>query len=83
MSDKPQQRRGLGRGLGSLIPTAPEERPRTAMDEADMQALLAWLDPQRQPRFVLLPQAQYRRLAGAWGLPLLLPAADTAAEPAP
>ena len=56
----------------------------TAMDEADMQALLAWLDPARQPRFVLLPQAQYRRLAGAWGLPPLLPAADTAAaEPAP
>ena len=25
MSDKPQQRRGLGRGLGSLIPTAPIE----------------------------------------------------------
>ncbi len=41
----------------------------TAMDEADMRALLAWLDPQAQPRFVLLPEAEQRRLASAWALP--------------
>jgi len=41
----------------------------TAMEDADMRDLLAWLDPAAQPRFVLLPEAQYRRLAGPWTLP--------------
>ena len=36
-----------------------------------MEALLAWLDPDRSPRFVLLPAEEYRRLASAWRLPLL------------
>ena len=43
----------------------------TAMADADMEALLAWLDPDRSPRFVLLPAEEYRRLASAWRLPLL------------
>ena len=35
MTQKPQQRRGLGRGLGSLIPTAPrEEQPAPTPDGA-------------------------------------------------
>lgn len=42
----------------------------TAMADADMEALLAWLDPDRSPRFVLLPAGEYRRLASAWRLPL-------------
>ena len=41
----------------------------TAMDDARMSALLAWLKPDAQPVFVLLPQAEYRRLWKAWGLP--------------
>ncbi|AKC88344.1 L,D-transpeptidase family protein [Pseudoxanthomonas suwonensis] len=43
----------------------------TAMADADMEALLAWLDPARAPRFVLLPEAEYRRLAPTWHLPFL------------
>lgn len=43
----------------------------TAMDAAAMEALLRWLDPAAQPRFVLLPQAQYRQLQAAWQLPAL------------
>ncbi|HZX81840.1 MAG TPA: hypothetical protein VFE72_12905 [Lysobacter sp.] len=43
----------------------------TAMAEPVMQALLGWLDPQRRPVFVLLPDAEYRRLRGAWNLPAL------------
>ncbi|MBO9716579.1 MAG: hypothetical protein J7507_07170 [Pseudoxanthomonas sp.] len=43
----------------------------TAMADADMEAMLAWLDTARNPRFVLLPQAQYRRLANRWHWPLL------------
>ena len=41
----------------------------TAMSPAAMQSLLAWLRPQAKPVFVLLPQAEYRRLRDAWQLP--------------
>jgi L,D-peptidoglycan transpeptidase YkuD (ErfK/YbiS/YcfS/YnhG family) len=43
----------------------------TAMSPAVMQALLAWLRPRQQPVFVLLPQAEYRRLHTALQLPSL------------
>lgn len=43
----------------------------TAMAPATMQALLQWLDPDAQPRFVLLPAAEYAQLQGAWDLPAL------------
>ncbi|HVR82106.1 MAG TPA: hypothetical protein VHF02_08490 [Luteimonas sp.] len=43
----------------------------TAMEPAAMQALLAWLDPKRQPVFVLLPDNEYVRLRAAWQLPAL------------
>lgn len=45
----------------------------TAMDEAAMQQLLRWLDPKQMPVFVLLPQAEYAKLAADWQLP---PVAD-------
>lgn len=41
----------------------------TAMDDPAMAALLAWLDPNRQPVFVLLPEAEYDRLSSRWRLP--------------
>ncbi len=41
----------------------------TAMPDAGMQTLLGWLDPARDPVFVLLPRAELVRLAPAWGLP--------------
>jgi L,D-peptidoglycan transpeptidase YkuD (ErfK/YbiS/YcfS/YnhG family) len=41
----------------------------TAMEEPAMQDLLAWLDPRRQPVFVLLPLAEYQRLWSHWRLP--------------
>lgn len=41
----------------------------TAMSDADMQALLAWLRKDRSPRLLLLPQGEYERLRAAWGLP--------------
>jgi L,D-peptidoglycan transpeptidase YkuD (ErfK/YbiS/YcfS/YnhG family) len=43
----------------------------TAMQPANMQRLLAWIDPKATPRFVLLPKAEYRRLQAAWALPAL------------
>jgi L,D-peptidoglycan transpeptidase YkuD (ErfK/YbiS/YcfS/YnhG family) len=41
----------------------------TAMPESTMQDLLAWLRADKQPVFILLPQAQYLRLRQAWHLP--------------
>ena len=43
----------------------------TAMDDAAMQALLAWLDDDRRPLFVLLPRPVYDEFRPAWQLPLL------------
>jgi len=41
----------------------------TAMPDAEMQALLRWLDRNRNPRFVLLPESEYARLQAPWLLP--------------
>ena len=43
----------------------------TAMARETMQALLAWLDRDRKPVFVLLPKAQYLALRTAWALPAI------------
>lgn len=41
----------------------------TAMPADAMRRLLRWLRPDAHPVFVLLPQAEYRRLRTAWDLP--------------
>ena len=41
----------------------------TAMSDADLQGVLRWLDRDRSPRFVLLPEAEYARLQAQWLLP--------------
>jgi len=41
----------------------------TAMAPAVMDAVLAWLRPEREPVFVLLPVTEYARLHIAWELP--------------
>jgi L,D-peptidoglycan transpeptidase YkuD (ErfK/YbiS/YcfS/YnhG family) len=41
----------------------------TAMAEADIRVLLAWLDPRARPVLVQLPRTEYGALRGAWGLP--------------
>ncbi len=41
----------------------------TAMAVPVMRRLLAWLRPEDQPVFVLLPQAEYQRLRTTWQLP--------------
>ena len=43
----------------------------TAMAEPIMRELLDWIDPTRQPAFVLLPRAEYQRLRQTWKLPRL------------
>ncbi|MDF4002227.1 hypothetical protein P3W33_02295 [Luteibacter sp. PPL552] len=63
------------RGAGSCIfahlwasPTSPTAGC-TAMTDATMEHLLAWLDPKKHPVFVLLPRAEYARLRDTWNLP--------------
>jgi L,D-peptidoglycan transpeptidase YkuD (ErfK/YbiS/YcfS/YnhG family) len=41
----------------------------TAMAEADLREVLAWLDPRARPVLVQLPAPAYAGLRGAWALP--------------
>jgi zinc D-Ala-D-Ala dipeptidase len=41
----------------------------TAMERADLEALLGWLDPAAAPALVVLPDAVYAKLRGPWRLP--------------
>lgn len=43
----------------------------TAMNSADMDVLLQWLDASKNPHFVLLPTEQYQQLQKSWQLPKL------------
>jgi L,D-peptidoglycan transpeptidase YkuD (ErfK/YbiS/YcfS/YnhG family) len=43
----------------------------TAMEDSAMRELVAWLDSDLHPAFVLLPQAEYDRLKTSWGLPVV------------
>ncbi|MFY8060613.1 MAG: hypothetical protein ACOVMK_03640 [Arenimonas sp.] len=43
----------------------------TAMTEPDMDRLLFWLNHNRNPVFVLLPESEYVRLRTQWQLPEL------------
>jgi L,D-peptidoglycan transpeptidase YkuD (ErfK/YbiS/YcfS/YnhG family) len=48
----------------------------TAMTPAVMQSLLAWLRPEDQPIFILLPQHEYERLRTDWQLPVIAATGD-------
>ncbi|MCA1621590.1 MAG: L,D-transpeptidase family protein [Acidobacteria bacterium] len=41
----------------------------TAMGQANLEALLRWLDSSKTPLLVQLPEAEYARLRGLWRLP--------------
>ena len=43
----------------------------TAMSQLDLEMLLVWLDPERTPLLVQLPEKKYHRLAHRWKLPKL------------
>jgi len=43
----------------------------TAMPQIELETLLRWLDPKRNPLLVQLPKGAYERLAGRWSLPKL------------
>jgi L,D-peptidoglycan transpeptidase YkuD (ErfK/YbiS/YcfS/YnhG family) len=41
----------------------------TAMPEADVKKLVAWLDPKKRPLLVQLPETELNRYKAKWGLP--------------
>ena len=41
----------------------------TTMDEKKLRELIAWIDPGKQPVYVLLPEAEYQAKKAAWKLP--------------
>lgn len=41
----------------------------TTMEEAKLRQLIAWVDPGKQPIYVLLPEAEYAAKKAAWKLP--------------
>jgi L,D-peptidoglycan transpeptidase YkuD (ErfK/YbiS/YcfS/YnhG family) len=43
----------------------------TAMAQPDLESVLGWLDPDRQPLLVQLPAAEYHKLHGRWHLPAI------------
>ncbi|KRA15263.1 hypothetical protein [Lysobacter sp. Root604] len=67
----PQRLSGAGSCIFAHLWKAPGEPTAgcTAMADPAMEALLAWLRPQQRPVFVLLPQAELRRLRQDWHLP--------------
>ncbi|MFT3754856.1 MAG: hypothetical protein QM769_02740 [Pseudoxanthomonas sp.] len=70
-----RQNPGNASGKGSCVfahlwqsPTTPTAGC-TAMDDKTMERVLAWLNPKKNPVFVLLPRAEYDRLRREWSLP--------------
>ncbi len=43
----------------------------TSVDDASVESLLGWLDPAKNPLYVLLPRSEYLARQTAWGLPEL------------
>jgi L,D-peptidoglycan transpeptidase YkuD (ErfK/YbiS/YcfS/YnhG family) len=41
----------------------------TTMEEAKLRQLIAWVDPDKQPLYLLLPEAEYAARKAAWKLP--------------
>ena len=67
----PAAAKGAGSCIFAHLWKAPGETTAgcTAMADAAMQRLYGWLRPDAHPVFVLLPQAEYRRLKIPWNLP--------------
>ena len=64
-------RRGAGSCIFAHLWQSPTDTTTgcTAMSDATMQAMLAWLKREDAPIFVLLPEREYARLQAQWDLP--------------
>lgn len=68
----PDIRPGAGSAIFFHIWRAGGDRPTagcTTLAESRLRELIAWIDPARQPLYVLLAEADYRRFRDAWKLP--------------
>jgi D-alanyl-D-alanine dipeptidase len=52
----------------------------TAMPQEQVESLLGWLDPERKPLLVQLPEAEYQKLRKHWRLPQLTRTASSNAS---
>lgn len=79
----PRAESGAGSCIFAHLWNAPDSTTAgcTAMAESTMRDLLAWLDADQHPIFVLLPQAQYARLHTRWSLPAITDAVRDDAPP--
>jgi L,D-peptidoglycan transpeptidase YkuD (ErfK/YbiS/YcfS/YnhG family) len=41
----------------------------TAMPQAQLEQILAWLDPKKEPLLAQMPEAEYAKVRSEWGLP--------------
>ena len=51
----------------------------TAASATSIETLMTWLDPVKQPLYVLLPVDEYRARRAAWGLPVIDPVTSAGA----
>jgi D-alanyl-D-alanine dipeptidase len=67
---------GLGSCIFLHVWAGPEKGTAgcTAMEQANLETLLRWLDPSKTPLLVQLPEAEYARLRAGWSLPPPKPA---------
>lgn len=67
----PAGKRGAGSCIFAHLWQSPTDATTgcTAMSDASMERLLAWLKRENAPIFVMLPEREYARLQAAWDLP--------------
>jgi hypothetical protein len=41
----------------------------TAMESSKLEQIMSWLDPQKRPLYVLIPEVEYKKYQATWGLP--------------
>jgi L,D-peptidoglycan transpeptidase YkuD (ErfK/YbiS/YcfS/YnhG family) len=85
IANNPRNARGGGSCIFGHLWKSPDSTTAgcTAMAPASMEALLGWLDAGKRPVFVLLPDAEYRRLQRVWRLPDLAATSQRATAPEP
>jgi len=52
----------------------------TAMPQADLESLIAWLDPRRSPVLVQLPIGEYKKLRAGWLWPKIIDAPENGSK---
>lgn len=59
--------------MHQLVPAKTATAGCTALPDADLTALFAWLKPELKPVYLLLPATEYQALRASWHLPALQP----------